>query len=156
MKIAEALAERAEIAKKLRVLRARIAAAARFHEGEEPLEDAVTLLGEARAAIKREAALVSMINRTNMLTEVSPGVTITMALARRDMLAAEISILNDTADQAGPSMDPYSRGRRRTELVEKTNVPVTDLRREADALSRERRELDGQIQLLNWSTEIMS
>lgn len=156
MKIAEALSERAELAKKLRSLRSRIHSAARFHEGEEPVEDAMSLLAEARAVIKREAALVSAINRTNMLTEVSEGVTITMALARRDMLAQEISILNDTADQAGPSMDPYSRGRRRTELIEKTNVPIPELRTEADALSKERRELDAQIQLLNWSTEIVS
>lgn len=154
MKIAEALAERAELAKKLRSTRMRIEASARFHEGEEPLENAPTLIAEARAMIKRQMALVSSVNRANMLTELEPGLTITMALARRDMLSQEIELLNSSADKAGPSMDPYSRARRRTELLEKTDIPVTELRREADELSKERRELDTRIQQANWATDL--
>jgi len=155
MKIAEALAERAELAKKLRGIRVRIESSARFHEGEEPLEDATVLITEARALLHRQAAIVSSVNRTNMMTELESGVTITAALARRDMLTQEIQLLSDSADKAGPSMDPYSRGRRRTELIEKTNIPVAELRREADALSKERRELDTRIQQANWATDLV-
>jgi hypothetical protein len=47
MKLAEALALRGDAARRVEQLRARVAASARYQEGEVPAEDATALLIEA-------------------------------------------------------------------------------------------------------------
>lgn len=154
MKLAEALAERGDIDKKLRDLRQRAKSAARYVEGEEPAENAEELLGEARKLVRNQAQLITRINLTNAVAEVEAGVTITEAIADRNRLSEEVSLLHDIANEGSPARDPYSRGRRRVELPEKTDLPVKELRAEADRLAKEHRRLDGLIQQANWNTEL--
>jgi hypothetical protein len=47
VKVAEALALRADAARRVEQLRARVAASARYQEGEAPAEDPAVLLAEA-------------------------------------------------------------------------------------------------------------
>jgi hypothetical protein len=51
VKLAEALALRADATRRIEQLRTRIVANARFQEGEEPAEDAQALLAEAGAVL---------------------------------------------------------------------------------------------------------
>lgn len=155
MNIAGALAERAALDEKIRSLQQRAKGAARYLEGEEPPENAAELLGLAVQAMTERRALISRINLTNAATELEPGMTLTAALAQRALLSAHAALLHAIADEASPGRDPYGRGRRKTELPEKTDIPVKDLRAEADRLSREHRELDARIQQKNWNTELI-
>lgn len=68
VKLAEALALRADANRRVEQLRARIVGSARFQEGEEPPEDAQALLAEAATAIGEMEELVRRINRTNAAT----------------------------------------------------------------------------------------
>src|SRR5690606_7278162 len=64
MRLAEALAERAEIQRRIEQLRFRITGNARYQEGEEPAEDAAALLAEADAALEELRDLIRRINAT--------------------------------------------------------------------------------------------
>ena len=54
MKLAEALALRADATRRIEQLRARIVASARFQEGEEPAEDADAAAGQSQAGTGRQ------------------------------------------------------------------------------------------------------
>jgi hypothetical protein len=86
----------------------------------------------------------------NLATEVSPGVSMTAALARRDTLRRMQKSRADLADAAVTQLDRYSR----TELRTFAAVDVKALREEADTYAREARELDTLIQGVNWTTEM--
>jgi hypothetical protein len=160
MKISEALAERAELDKRILQLKARIKTSARYVEGEEPAEDPAELLEEAQVLLNRREVLVARINHRNAVTFIeNPGVdahmSLTEALAFRDRLNAQRNLLNEVADSASPQSDGYyGRSRRRSELPEKTGLPVKELRASADKLAKAHRELDARIQHSNWSTDL--
>lgn len=64
MKLAEALALRADAMKRVEQRRARVQANARFQEGDEPTEDAATLLAEADGAFTElEDVIRRMLHR---------------------------------------------------------------------------------------------
>jgi hypothetical protein len=65
MKLAEALALRAEAARRIEQLRSRIVDNARYQEGEEPTEDASRLLAQSAQACTELESLIRQINRTN-------------------------------------------------------------------------------------------
>lgn len=156
MKLAEALALRSDAQKRLAQVQARAVAVARYQEGEEPAENAVELIAEARAIADEIEGLVRRINRTNAATELEAGLTITDAIAQRDGLAARRTLVTAVADAAaGRHGDRHGWGRQlRSELRELTDVPVAELRREADDLARRYRQLDVRLQEANWATEL--
>jgi Ser/Thr protein kinase RdoA (MazF antagonist) len=73
MKVAEALALHADAARRVEQLRARIAASARYQEGEAPAEDTATLLAETGEVLGELESLIRRINRTNAATLVEGG-----------------------------------------------------------------------------------
>nr|WP_245722562.1 DIP1984 family protein [Micromonospora matsumotoense] len=99
MKLAEALALRADAARRAEQLRARIVASARFQEGETPAEDAAALLAEVGGVLGELETLIRRINRTNAATVVDGG-TLTDALARRDVLRLRHGVVTSAADAA--------------------------------------------------------
>jgi hypothetical protein len=156
MKLAEALALRSDAQKRLAQLQSRAVTSARYQEGEEPAESSGDLLAEARAVVDEIESLVRAINRTNAATELEPGLTITDAIARRDALALRRKLVSAVADAAagrGDRLGGWSR-QLRSELRQLTDVPVGDLRREADDVARQYRELDVRLQEANWTTEV--
>jgi hypothetical protein len=155
MKLAEALALRSDAQKRAIQLQARALASARYQEGEQPPESAADLLVEARAVVDEVETLVRRINRTNAATELEPGVTITDAIARRDALAQHRKVLAAVADAAAGRGDGRMWRQLRSELREVTDLPVGELRREADDVSRQYRELDVRLQQANWATELV-
>jgi hypothetical protein len=155
MKLAEALALRSDAQKRAILLQARALASARYQEGEQPSESAADLLAEARAVVDEVETLVRRINRTNAATELEPGVTITDAIARRDALAQHRKVLAAVADAAAGRSDGRMWRQLRSELREVTDLPVGELRREADDVSRQYRELDVRLQQANWATDLV-
>jgi hypothetical protein len=155
MLLAEALRERADAKRQLTKLRDRIAASARHTEGEEPIEDAATLLAEASALIDRQAQRIAAINAANLATVLPDGRTLTRALADRDALRNRFALLTGAADAAGGDRSGGSWLRLgRQELRTFPTLDVTDLRRQADAIAQEIRALDITIERLNVTTEL--
>lgn len=157
MKLAEALAERSDAQKRLKRVKSRAVACARYQEGEQPPEDAAELRGEALEVIDEIETLVRRINRTNAATQLEPGLTITDAIARREALASKLAVVTALADSASGRVDDgLGWGRQlRSELRYVTDLPVPALRREADGLSKQYRELDTRLQAANWSTDLI-
>ncbi|GII26452.1 DIP1984 family protein [Planosporangium mesophilum] len=153
MKLAEALALRADAARRAEQLRARIAASARYQEGESPAEDAAALLAEAGDVLGELESLIRRINRTNAATLVEGG-TLTDALARRDVLRLRHSVVTSAADAAAGE---GQRGFRqlRSELKMIPALPVAELRSQADDLARQLREVDTLIQRTNWEVDLL-
>jgi len=151
MKLAEALVARADAQKRIAQLRQRVATVARFQEGESPAEDARELLGEADRIAEELERLIRAINRTNSATEFGSGMSLTDALAHRDVLAIRRAILTGAAEAASTRQDRYSR----SEVKFVTDLDVAGLRRRADGFAKEYRELDAQVQALNWATDLI-
>ncbi|GGN51523.1 hypothetical protein FHR83_009310 [Actinoplanes campanulatus] len=153
MKLAEALALRADASRRAEQLRSRVTGSARYQEGETPAEDAAALLAEAGAVLDELESLIRRINRTNAATPVEEG-SLTDALARRDVLRLRHGIVTSAADAAAGE---GQRGFRqlRSELKMIPALPVADLRRQADDLARQLREVDTLIQRTNWEADLL-
>lgn len=151
MKIAEALTERADAQRRVEQLRTRITTNARYQEGEEPAEDAAALLVEAGHVLSRLRTLIARINRTNSAVDLGEDGTMTDALATRDVLRLEHSVLTSAADAAAGQGVRHLR----SELRQLTALPVRELRAQADDVARRLRTLDGRIQQANWTHELV-
>src|SRR5438045_4613922 len=93
MKLAEALLLRADLQKKIASLRERIVANAVVQEKDKPSEDPNILMKEAFGAIDDLEALVTKINKTNLSAKLADGRTLTDAIALRDTLKAQHSLI---------------------------------------------------------------
>lgn len=155
VKLAEALAERADAVRRVEQLRARIVGSARYQEGESPAEDASTLLTEVGEVLDRLQSMIGRINRTNAVTMVG-AVTMTEALARRDVLRLRHAVLIAAADAAaGRDQRGMQVRQLRSELKMLPALPVAQLRSEADVVARDLRDLDVQIQRTNWEADLL-
>lgn len=155
VKLAEALAERAEATRRVEQLRARIVGNARHQEGETPAEDAARLLAEVGEVLDTLETLIRRINRTNAAVRLGSDGTLTDALARRDVLRLRHAVVTAAADAAaGKGERGYGR-QLRSELVMLSALPVAELRRQADVLAREIREVDVRIQRANWEVDLL-
>ncbi len=156
MKLAEALAERADAVRRVEQLRARIVGSARYQEGETPAEDAQRLLVEVGAVLDELELLIRRTNRTNAAVTVGDDGTLTDALARRDVLRLRHAVITAAADAAaGRDQRGLAVRQLRSELTMLSALPIADLREQADALAREIRELDIRIQRTNWEADLL-
>lgn len=153
MKLAEALAERSDAARRVEQLRSRVVGSARYQEGETPAEDAVRLLAEADEALGTLEVLIRRINRTNAAVDMGEDGTLTDALARRDVLRLRHSVLTSAADAAAGQRGAARQ--LRSELTMLSALDVADLRARADVLARDIRRLDMRIQRTNWEADLL-
>ena len=151
MKLAEALLERADLQKRIEALQSRIVANAYYQEGEEPAEDAAALLQDCIRSLDTLERLVTSINVTNTTAVTSDGRTLTAALAARESLRVQHSILVRAADAAGGS---WGNRQLRSELRRLSALDVKDLRAQADTVAQQLRELDVEIQRTNWEADL--
>ena len=149
MKLAEALILRADLQKRLLQLRERLELNARVQEGEQPAEDPAALLKELDALLAEQEDLIRRINLTIARTEAG-GELLTALLARRDCLTEKISMLRDFLNTASNITGRTSR----MEIKIHSTVPVAELRKQVDSLSKQLRELDIRIQSANWTAEL--
>ncbi len=150
MKLATALSERADLQRRLSQLQSRLSNNAKAQEGEAPSEDPKALLKELDAILERLEKLMAAINLTNSRT-VFDGKSVTELLAKRDCLSRRVSVMRTFLDAASEKVDRYSR----TEIKIVSTVDVAKLQKQVDADSKALRELDEQIQALNWTTELL-
>jgi hypothetical protein len=155
LKLAEALAERAEATRRVEQLRARVVGNARYQEGETPAEDPAALLAEAGDVLDSLESLIRRINRTNAAVTMGQDGTITDALARRDVLRLRHAVVTSAADAAAGRDQRGVVRQLRSELMMLSALPVADLRAQADVLAREIRELDLRIQHTNWEADLL-
>lgn len=151
MRLAEALVLRADINTHIAQLHNHIKNNALIQEGEKPLEDPQALLAELTQLLQRLGDLITAINRTNIQITLDQGMTITAALARRDILARQYDLFNSIANAASERFNRYSR----SEIRIMTTVDIGTMRHQIDELARQRRELDTAIQAANWATELI-
>ena len=152
MKLAEALANRADLQRRVEQMRGRLQRSALVQEGESPPEDPQELLEEMERLVSELEEYVRRINRTNLSATLSGGeTTLTDALARRDALTLRYGNLKTLVSAASDRVPRYGRA----EIRILSAVEVGPLRRRMDELARERRELDISIQQANWATDLM-
>jgi hypothetical protein len=151
MKLAEALILRADCQKRFEQLKARILRNAKVQEGDRPAENPQELVAELERVTRELADLVRRINRTNSATQFQDGLTVSDALAERDVLARRRALYGDLAQAASVTQDRYMR----TELKYLSTVNVAETQKQADALAKAYRDLDARIQELNWQTELV-
>ena len=121
-----------------------------MQEGEEPAEDPAALLAELETLSASLEDIVTRINLTNASASVN-GKSLTALIAERDVLTKRIRITRrflSTASQTGMR----SRG---SEIVLKSTVPVRELQKTLDELSKALRETDTAIQAANWSFDLL-
>jgi len=151
MKLGEALARRADLQKRLAQLAARLRESAVVQDGSEPPESPEELFGEVDRLADELEGLIAVINHTNSSTQLSSGVTLTEALARRDVLALRHGVLHQAAEAAAQAQARYGRSEIRLVRL----IDVAALRGRLDDLARERRELDTEIQAHNWTVDLI-
>lgn len=149
MKLAEALALRADHQKRLEQLKQRLVRNAKVQEGDEPAEDPRALLAELERVAAELAALIRRVNHANATTPFESG-TLTDALAERDVLRWRAAAHRELAQAAAITQDRFSR----SEVKFRSTVNVADVQRRADDLARDARALDVRIQATNWTTEL--
>lgn len=150
MKLAEALANRADGQKRLQQVKERLLRSAKVQEGDTPSENPQELLAEMERILAQLTDLVQRINRTNAQTEFRSGASLTDALAERDSLATKRDLLAAVIEASAIRQDRFSR----SEVKYLRTVDVAALQKQADDLARQYRELDLQIQELNWKVEL--
>lgn len=150
MKLASALAERADLQERLSDIRTRLELNAKVQEGEEPCEQPKELLEEMERNFVRLEELIAGINLTNSRTEHN-GQTITELLAHRDCLKRKTEIMRNFLEQASDKVTRLSH----SEIKVKSTVPVAEIRKKVDLLAKELRETDELVQELNWTSELL-
>jgi hypothetical protein len=151
VKLAEALLERKSLMERIEALRERLQQNVVVQEGDTPSEQPKELLAELNAAIERLEQLVVSINNTNNVAALPDGTTVSVAIVRRDMLKLRRESIHRAAEVAGAKYNRYARNEIR--LVSTVNPAA--LRKDADELARRYRELDAQIQAVNWSVDLV-
>ncbi len=151
MKLALALSERADIQSRISDIGERMNRNAKVQDGEKPMEDPLVLIAEMETLYVRLEKLISRINRTNNNTLCGEQ-TLTDILAKRDCLRQRIRIMRHFLGKASELTGTYYS---RTEIKTYSTVPVAEMQKKVDDLSKEFRILDDKIQEINWTTELL-
>ena len=150
MKLAEALSIRKDLQTRVSQLSSRLVNNVRVQEGDEPAEDPKELLKELDSCLKQLEEYIYRINLTNMRT-MSGEKTLTQLMAERDVLTKRVEVMQNVFNQASSSSERYSR----SEIKFVTTIDIKVLRKQIDKLSSQLRQLDIEIQSINFSTELI-
>ena len=150
MKLAEALQERADLARRIDSIKSRLSHNAIVQEGEMPAEDPAALLAEFDGCTNCMEELLTRINLTNCKTVVL-GQSLTALLARRDALKIRLDGYRMLVNEASMT----ARRATRSEIKILSTVNVAELQKTVDLTAKELRQLDNAIQAANWTTELL-
>ena len=151
MKLAEALSIRKDLQKRIQQLGQRIQYNVKVQEGDEPSEQPEELMKELDSCLVQLEELVWRINTTNMQTKNAEGKTVTQLMAQKEVLTMRINTLRSIFDKASMGQDRYSR----SEIKKVTVIDVKSLGKLVDSYSAQLRQLDIEIQALNFTTELI-
>jgi len=150
MKVAEALALRADLQKRLEQLKQRLIKNARIQEGDKPEEDPVELQVEFERSAQELTQLIQRINRTNSTARLNDR-SLADSLAERDVLKIRCNAYRDLASAASTTQARMTR----SEVKFISTVSVAAIQRKADDLAKQYRELDTRIQEADWTTTLL-
>ena len=148
MKLANALAQRADLQRRMAQLGSRLMNNAKVQEG--PAEDPKALLAEMENVSAELEELICRINLTNTAARSDTGESLTALLARRDCLKMKLGLYREFLQTAS---DVVPRGLR-TEIRIVSTVKVSQMQKQVDDMSRDLRLLEETIQGLTWTTEL--
>jgi hypothetical protein len=146
MKLAEALMLRADLQKKVDSLRGRLQHNALVQEGEKPSETPDELLRELGGVLKQLEGLILKINQANLKAQVKKGMSLTAALAKRDVLILRHSALTTLAQHCQVRPSRYGS----KEIRWLTTIKPAVVQKQLDKTSKDLRELNAAIQETNW------
>lgn len=149
-KLAEALILRADCQKRLTQLEQRLLRNAKVQQGDQPTENPQALLGEINQVAGELTDWIQRINRTNIAVSLGDK-SLADALAQRDVLKLQQGIYRRLAEAASIVMNQYSRSEVRFE----STVDVATIQKRADELAQAYRDLDAQIQAVNWTADLL-
>jgi t-SNARE complex subunit (syntaxin) len=149
MKLAEALSIRADLQKRIAQLKNRLKDNSKVQEGDVPVEDPKELWIELDNYLTQLENLIYRINVTNMHA-MHNGQTLTKLIAAKDILSMRVSLMHDVLKHTVEKEERYGR----QEIKYVRTVDAAELRRRVDSYSRQLRELDVEIQSLNWTIEL--
>ena len=150
MKLGEALQRRSDNQKRMGELQTRIIRSAVIQEGDAPPEDPGQLLAELDRLHADTLSLVQRVNRTNAVTPFGPKGTLSDAIVERDALKVLRHRIVAAADAAGEQQTRYLK----SEIRAIRTYDAGALRKRADQLARDARELDIRIQAANWEVDL--
>ena len=150
MKLAEALLLRSEYQQKLESIGQRIMVNLKVQENDSPQEDPEKLLQEALALNEQLCTLIKQINRRNNAVQLPNGQLLSEALTDRDMLLKKRNLLASIAVRANEKDYRLTHA----EIKMCVTIPVGELQKQVDSLSRGFRELDTQIQAVNGTVDL--
>ena len=150
MKLAEALSIRKDLQTRISQLSARLASNVKVQEGDEPAEDPKELFKELDSCLKQLEEYIYRINLTNMRT-MSGEKTLTQLMAERDVLTKRVEVMQNVFNQASSTNERYSR----SEIKFVTTIDIKALRKQIDKLSAQLRQLDIEIQSINFATDLI-
>ena len=87
---------------------------------------------------------------TNNAATLADGVSVSEAIVSRDLLRLRRETLEQVAQSTSMRQNRYMR----TEVRFVSTIDIGELRKQIDELSKNWRELDAQIQAVNWTTEL--
>jgi hypothetical protein len=151
MKLAEALILRADNQTRLAQLKQRLLRNAKIQEGDKPAEDPGALLQEVEKTAADLQRLIQRINATNAAAQFGNGMTLSDALAARDVLRLKQDIYLGLAGQAVVTQDRYTK----SEVKFVSTVDASEVQKSADRLAVEYRKLETKIQEANWQTDLI-
>lgn len=151
MKLAEGLILRADCQKRIEQLRQRLIRSAKIQEGEQSPENPQALIVELDTTVNELTDLIKKINKTNSLTNLQEGITLSDALAARDTLLNKRSVYESLINAAAVIQNRYGQ----SEIKYISTVNVAELQTQIDRMARDCRELDTRIQQANWNTELI-
>jgi len=150
MKLAEALLLRADLQKKLTSLRERIGRNAVCQQGDQPHEDPNDLIKESFQVLGEFEELVGKINAANASNKIHDGRTITQAIAARETLGRQHSILQHAITSSQQTPKPYGT----SEIKWVSLVEVSSLQKQLEDVAKKIRNTNVAIQETNWKVEI--
>ena len=150
MKLAEALSIRKDLQTRISELTSRLTNNVKIQEGDEPAEDPMDLFKELDSCLGHLEEYIYRINLTNMNTMCGKK-TLTQLMAERDVLTKRVEVMQNVFNQASSSSERYSR----SEIKFVTTIDIKALRKQIDKLSSQLRQLDIEIQAINFSTELI-
>lgn len=151
MKLAEGLSLRKDLQTRVAQLKERLMNNVKIYEGDEPIENPEELMKEFDRCLNQLEKLIFRINKTNMQAVAPSGKTLTQLMAERDVLKMRVSALREVFNHASFKNERYSR----TEIRYVVVIDAIQLGKQVDKLSQQYRELDMDIQTLNFTTELL-
>ncbi|MBR2883724.1 MAG: DIP1984 family protein [Clostridia bacterium] len=151
MKVAEALIERAALKSRLEQIKSRMEANVSVQEGNTPAEDIEYLMNSYLSMNVKFTDLICKINRTNQSISNSSGTTLAELITRRDNYKHLAKVYRDLYSAATFTQHRYARN----EILYMRMVDATQLQNKIDEFSKRYRELDTEIQSINWTSDLI-